>query len=256
MSDDYGDNDGGFTQEEIDEFDERARQRQRVLVLADVISGVARDARQERYEKFKDMQSRRSDSTNSQQNFTRGDFARNSGNIQYKSAQIHDPTTGQVKEVTVIEDSACRVNFISPGLARVCNLTAYSSPPITHATMTTQFTSSQRTEVTWLGKNNKNGSDWFYIAPENAPIEVLVGTEFMRDHPGVFESRALLEPALLNVQVKMKKDEQSQIQTNEAVAHAQAAELENRKKQAKQQHGQHKQKQTGSSSRSSRSKKP
>jgi hypothetical protein len=66
------------------------------------------------------------------------------------------------------------------------------------------FTSCQWVEVTWLGNGGNNGSDWFYIAPEDAPIDVLVGTQFLRDHQDVFKNRALLEPALLNVQTKIK----------------------------------------------------
>jgi hypothetical protein len=104
----------------------------------------------------------------------------------------------------VIEDTACRVNFIAPKVVRLCGLTAYETPPIEHATMTGSFVSKQWTEVTWLGKNRRKGSAWFYIAPEGAPFEVLVGTQFAKDNPNVFENRALLEPALVNVQMRLK----------------------------------------------------
>lgn len=50
----------------------------------------------------------------------------------------------------------------------------------------------------------------------------------------------------------LQKDEQAQIQADQAFANAQATELEKRKKQAKQKHGE--QKHGGSSSKNSRSK--
>jgi hypothetical protein len=72
--------------------------------------------------------------------------------------------------------------------------------------MAGSFISNQAAELTWLGKNDKYGTNWFYIAPENAPMELqmLVGIQFLNDHPDAFNSRGLLEPALLNVQTKIK----------------------------------------------------
>lgn len=59
--------------------------------------------------------------------------------------------------------------------------------------------------MTWVGKSGKPGSDWFYIAPEAAPsdIQVVVGTQFMNDHPDAFKDRRRLEPALVTVAAKM-----------------------------------------------------
>lgn len=74
-----------------------------------------------------------------------------SGDIQYEAAPIHNPTNAKVENVSVIEDSACRVNFISPRIARLCNLTLYPTTTIEHATSMGSFASDQRTEATWLG---------------------------------------------------------------------------------------------------------
>jgi hypothetical protein len=106
--------------------------------------------------------------------------------------------------VEVIEDTACRVNFISPKMARLCGLASYPASPIQNATLMGNFISHQWTEVTWSGKNYKNNNSMFYIAPEDAPIDLLVGTEFLRDYPDAFANRPRIEPALLNVQTKMK----------------------------------------------------
>ncbi|KAE8448983.1 hypothetical protein EG329_008571 [Mollisiaceae sp. DMI_Dod_QoI] len=221
-----------WSQERKREFANWRLQGERARVLADVFGGVPRDAEQEEYqEDLKNLAARGSESQNSYGTSRR----QNSGDIQYKLAHIHNPTNGQVKEVTVVEDSACRVNFVSPAVARLCNLTIYSTSEIEHATLMGSFTSDQWTEVNWVGKSGITGSNYFYLAPEGAPIDVLVGTEFLRDHPD--------------------KKENSQIEANEEIAGGKAAELENKRKQAKQHQGQQKQKQAGSSSRSSRSKK-
>ena len=128
------------------------------------------------------------------------------GDIEYKSANIHNSKDGGLEEVTVIEDSACRVSFISPIVAKRCNLAIQSTPPIKNQTWIGTFTSNQGAMVTWVGKSGTPGSDWFYIAPEAAPsdIQMVVGTQFINDHPDAFKDRKLLPPALLTVGAKMK----------------------------------------------------
>ncbi|CZR58573.1 uncharacterized protein PAC_08465 [Phialocephala subalpina] len=189
-----------FTREQIREFRRRRLEKERTLALADILGGIARDPEQEEYEEYlRNYQAQGAERSSTQEAPVPSD-------VQYKSAQIHNPTNGHVEEVTVIEDSGCRVNFVHPRIARLCNLTICSVPPIQHSTLTGIFTSDQAAEVTWLGQNGNYGTDWFYIAPENAPIElqVLVGTQFLNGHQDTFQNRALLEPALLNVQTKLK----------------------------------------------------
>lgn len=105
----------------------------------------------------------------------------------------------------MIEDSGCQVNFISPNVAKRCNLAIKSTPPIMNQTWIGTFTSNQGALVTWVGKSGRPGSDWFYIAPEAAPsdIQMVVGTQFINDHPDAFNHRRRLEPALLTVATKM-----------------------------------------------------
>lgn len=246
----YENMDAEFTREQIREFRRRRLEKERGIVLADILGGVARDPEQEEYEEYlRNCQARGAEASSSQESSSN----QVPSDISYKSAQIHNPTNADVEEVTVIEDSGCRVNFVHPRIARLCKLTICSVPPIQHVTMTGSFISDQATELTWLGKKGKYGTDWFYIAPDNAPMELqmLVGTQFLNDNPDAFDSRGLLEPALLTVQSKIKKDEQAQIQANQALANTQAAELE-RKKQAKQKHRE--QEQCGSPPKNSRSK--
>lgn len=86
-------------------------------------------------------------------------------------------------------------------MAKLCNLAVFSTSPIDNQTLMGNFTSNQWTKVGWIGSGGSCGHDWFYIAPEVAPIEVLVGTRFMSDHPNAF---AQLAPAFLNVQKQVK----------------------------------------------------
>lgn len=89
-------------------------------------------------------------------------------------------------------------------MAELCHLIVYPTQKIENATLMGCFISDQWTEVNWVGTNGNTGSDWFYIAPEDAPIQLLVGTRFLRDHPNVFVSQALAKPAFLSVQKKLK----------------------------------------------------
>ncbi|KUJ08803.1 uncharacterized protein LY89DRAFT_724806 [Mollisia scopiformis] len=253
MSGTFNNSNPQWTQEQIREFKRRKLEEKRALVLANILGGVARDPEQEEYEEYlQNCQARGAVPTSSYGTSE----CQDSGDIQYKSAQILDPTRGRGEEVTVIEDSACRVNFISPRIARLCNITHYPTPPIEHGTMTGRFVADRWAEVTWLGNNGNSGSDWFYIAPEEAPLEleILVGTQFMKDHPNVFPSRKLLAPSMLTVQTKLRKEERAQVQADKVVADAYAVELEKRK-QEKARQVQQKPKQSGSSSRSSRTRK-
>jgi hypothetical protein len=106
--------------------------------------------------------------------------------------------------VEVIEDTACRINFISPLVAERCNLTSYSTTPVQNTTLTGTFTSNMWTEVTWLGKSGHHESTMFYLAPDGAPIDILVGTEFLKNHSNAFLNRLRIEPAFLNVKTKLK----------------------------------------------------
>jgi hypothetical protein len=64
MSANYENNNEEYTAEEIQIFEERRLERKRVLALADCFSGIPRDTRQESYERWKDSQSRKGDSSN------------------------------------------------------------------------------------------------------------------------------------------------------------------------------------------------
>ncbi|KAH8591692.1 hypothetical protein B0O99DRAFT_268484 [Bisporella sp. PMI_857] len=200
MSGDGGNPKVEYTPEQIREFRERKLRTEKAGLLADFF-GVARDVDQEEWgEQERNMKACGAESSNKHETLKR----QNSGNIRYKSAQILDPATGQVIEVTVIEDSACQSNFISPEVARLCNLDLHPTPSIEHTTLKGSFISDLWTQITWIGKNCIKGSDWFYVAPTEAPIDLLVGTRFLRDHPDVFNDSVLPIPALLNVQKRIK----------------------------------------------------
>ncbi|KAH6710952.1 hypothetical protein BKA61DRAFT_612750 [Leptodontidium sp. MPI-SDFR-AT-0119] len=245
------------------------------------VFGVYRDPEHKRWEEEQDrLHSSGGQSSSAPESSYQN--SSNSGDLQYKLARILDPTRGETEEVTVLEDSCCQVNFVHPRVAKACNLNLYPAPPIKHAMMKGTFESNRGTEIRWIGQDGRNGSAWFYLAPEDAPrqLELLVGTHFMSKNPDAFGLEALPGPTLLNVQTPMnasgriiraseahhlnktdlqskQKNEPSQIQIDEANADAKAAELAEKKRQAKHRKataGHQKQTQNGSSSRNSGSK--
>lgn len=114
-----------------------------------------------------------------------------------------------MKEVKVVQDSGTGINFISPGLARACNLTAFQTADKTLTLITGQvFVSNSCVEVKWQGRDNKEGTHWFYLAPERAPIHLLVGADFLRDYPDVFRTdETPMDPMFLNVQTRITVSE-------------------------------------------------
>lgn len=71
MSGSSGDNYCEFTEEELEDFEERDRERERILALGDGFYGIPRDKRQAKYRKWKAMQSCGVDPTNPQENSVR-----------------------------------------------------------------------------------------------------------------------------------------------------------------------------------------
>ena len=141
-----------------------------------------------------------------------------------------------------IKDSGTRVNFIHPQLATRCHLKPHPTATVEHKVLTgATFKSSQWVEVDWYGKDYKCWTAMFYIAPENAPIELLVGEDFLEDHLGLefMDSKPEPKPALLNVQTKISKKEQAEIDANRAAANSEAAGLdrERQKKREREQDG-------------------
>ncbi|KAK6071203.1 hypothetical protein SCUP515_08017 [Seiridium cupressi] len=152
-------------------------------------------------------------------------------------AQIHSPSTSLVYDVQVIEDSGTGVNFIHPSWVENCDLQVYPTAPTVHRVMTGhQFRSDKWVQVDWLGKPGRVGSDWFYVAPEEAPIDLLVGRRFLKENQSAFPPEKLTpDSVLLNVESKKTDMEKAQIQANRAAAEAQAAALEKKRREKLQQ---------------------
>jgi hypothetical protein len=143
-----------------------------------------------------------------------------------------------VTPVKVICDSGTGVNFISPNLVGICHLNPVQTAIITHQVMSGHtFTSSEWVEVTWLGKYNRPATAWFYVAPKDAPIELLIGSYFIEDNPGIefMDTMPKSDPALLNVQAKVKEKEKAEIEANGERASAQSAALARDRQQKQQQ---------------------
>ena len=123
-------------------------------------------------------------------------------------AQVFDATNGGAKAVSVIEDSATGVNFIHPWVVQQCNLNPQRTARIVHKVISgNTFPSDEWVEVAWIGKHGRTGVDMFYVAPDGAPIDLLVGSRFLGDNKDVFFDVRPVEAALLNVQLKVSVGE-------------------------------------------------
>lgn len=130
-----------------------------------------------------------------------------SDEVTCKWSWVKTSATRDFELVEVIEDSASTSNFISPSL--VGRLGLLLKPVLgqapSHRTMTGQkFVSREYVDVPWVGREAE-GTDRFYIAPPDAPIQMLVGRGFLYQHPGVFmDEQPSMNDALLTVQTKIK----------------------------------------------------
>jgi hypothetical protein len=122
--------------------------------------------------------------------------------------QIFDPIKCLEMDVRVIEDTGTGVNFISPAIARDCNLKIRRTKPIIHEGITGErFTATELVEATWFGRDKIQDTGIFYLAPKATPIELLVGNDFLTKYPDVFMSSKPINPAMLNVPKKMTVSE-------------------------------------------------
>ena len=120
-----------------------------------------------------------------------------------KWAYIHHPTNGETTVADVIQDSGTRVNLIHPNVVQLCDLVRKQTARISFKTTAGQvFECDEWVEVTWIGKPGRSGKDMFYVAPDESPINLLVGRQFLEGNEGVFMDEHPPEPTLVNVQPK------------------------------------------------------
>ncbi|KAI1844383.1 hypothetical protein JX265_010186 [Neoarthrinium moseri] len=203
-----------FTPEQNREFKRRHLDRRRAYAIADLLSGIPQDVDQEEWEEWhaQAIQENVRDIGKGdaficpagQIEECRGQEVLVRGESHLKWAQIHNPTNSLVFDAQVIEDSGTGVNFIHPALAQACGLRIYPTAPTVHKVITgQQFRSDKWAQVEWMGKPGRLGTDWFYLAPEEAPIQLLVGRRFLKENKGVFlNEKPEVDPVLLNVQTK------------------------------------------------------
>jgi hypothetical protein len=125
--------------------------------------------------------------------------------IDYKWAQIFNPSNSLVTDARVIEDTGTQVNFISPALAKACDLRIDPTQVTVHKVITgQQFKADKWVQVEFIGKGGKIHSESFYLAPPAAPIELLVGKQFLNRNPDAFwDGKPTASASLLNVQAKI-----------------------------------------------------
>lgn len=128
------------------------------------------------------------------------------GGVKYKWSWVQATgTSANVELVKVIEDSGSANNFISVDQIKKLGLQRRPMSPVVHHTLDGQrFVSRECVDVSWIGRETC-GTDRFYIAPPGAPIDMLVGTNFINQHPRVFmEEMPKSLDTLLTVQTKIK----------------------------------------------------
>lgn len=87
----------------------------------------------------------------------------------------------------VIEDSGSTNNWISRTQIELFGLSPKRGHKISSVTLTgEEFFSDKYVDVSWIGRNSRQGTDRFYVAPEKTPIDMLVGNDFTKKYPGVF----------------------------------------------------------------------
>ncbi|KAM0819387.1 hypothetical protein AB5N19_05202 [Seiridium cardinale] len=251
-----------FSPEQSREYKNRRLNKKRARAFLDILVDIPQDVDQEEWEKSQQsvIESRGENCDQGGCPYESWIYTSTSGGqkiavheqLSHQAwAQIHSPSTSLVYDVQVIEDSGTGVNFIHPSWVENCDLQVYPTAPTVHRVMTGhQFRSDKWVQVDWLGKPGRVGSDWFYVAPEEAPIDLLVGRRFLKENQNAFPPEKLTpDSVLLNVESKKTDMEIAQIQANRAAAEAQAAALEKKRREKLQQRNPNAKR--GSSSRAS-----
>ncbi|KAI6262924.1 hypothetical protein MCOR27_006476 [Pyricularia oryzae] len=127
--------------------------------------------------------------------------------------------------VQILEDSGTDVTWISRRQAEKLELSIKATETLLFIGFTGHsFRSSECVHVPFLGKGDIRRQTKFCIAPPVVPIKMIVGCEFMEQHPGVlWDQQPPSRKVLLAVQPRMKKGESEQIAANRSRADQQAA---------------------------------
>lgn len=112
-----------------------------------------------------------------------------SGPVSFKYFWVR--TTGRdVKGTRVVVDSGSSENLISA--SEVCRL-GLQTKPIFHPGISINtlpgqlFVSNEYVDVSWISLGREiYGTDRFYMVPLEAPVQMVVGSGFISEHPGVF----------------------------------------------------------------------
>lgn len=106
--------------------------------------------------------------------------------------------------VEVVEDSGSSYNWISRAQIERFGLSTKKGRTVTCMTLTGErFTSHRFVEVSWRGKDQFEGKDIFYEAPENSPIDMVVGNGFTTKYSEVFMEQNPSAGSFLTVQSRV-----------------------------------------------------
>lgn len=95
--------------------------------------------------------------------------------------------TAQVKaaRVLVIEHSGLTNNWISNEQVKQVGLKSNRCSKVTDKMLTgMELSSEEYVDVPWVGKHSFRGITRFFVLPGHAPIQMLVGRQFIEKYPG------------------------------------------------------------------------
>jgi hypothetical protein len=88
-------------------------------------------------------------------------------------------------DVRVKDDTGTPVNWIHPNVVKNCKLDslAKACPPRFFVNMNGKsFKCEKCVQITWCGRGKNSYEELFFISPEKAPIDMVLGQEFVDKH--------------------------------------------------------------------------
>ncbi|TPX11698.1 uncharacterized protein E0L32_007677 [Thyridium curvatum] len=111
---------------------------------------------------------------------------------------------GGVEPVPIIEDSGTTENFISPAQVEQFGFGTRSTTPRLFTQVSGDgFVVRELVDVIWYS-NNVQETTHFYVAPPEIPYGMVVGRDFIQEHPGALMDQKPAEAMMLTVQAKAK----------------------------------------------------
>ncbi|KAI1318786.1 hypothetical protein F5Y16DRAFT_112541 [Xylariaceae sp. FL0255] len=135
-------------------------------------------------------------------------------------------------DVRVKEDTGTPANWIHPNVVKSCGLSSFEeacAPPRLFKDMSGKIFKCERcVRVTWCGKKRNSYEEVFLVSSEKAPIDMVLGSEFVDKHGRAKDNcadRPKAEDARMFVAKALTEEQERQMQANEIEHQKQSAEV-------------------------------